>query len=202
MLWDFSRRNWTRMPVSCLVQFGEHLRQGAYHSLALSRLRCTISCPAMVQCCSHPVPGCPPPPPVPPSHHLPPARVHWLLHPFPYQEVWQGKESWDLPSASQLKSFQGLLTWMRMLLLLPLSSYSWQNVPCPSMDRNPLPTEEGPAYHSGSVAFNDFDLCLGYWQVLPVQSKKSSSFHHPHRSFHFKNNAFQCQLGQQLLLED
>lgn len=87
-------------------------------------------------------------------------------------------------------------------LLLSESSYSWQVLPCPSMDRNPLPTGEGPAYHSYSAAFNDFDLYLGYWQVLPVQSKKSSSFHHRHWSFHFKNNAFQCQLGQQLLLED
>lgn len=84
----------------------------------------------------------------------------------------------------------------------PVSRYSWQNPACPRVDRNPLLTEEGPAYHSRSAAFNNFDLCLGYRQVLPVQSKKCSSFHHPHRSFHFKNNAFQCQLGQQLLLED
>lgn len=107
--------------------------------LALGQLRCTISCPALAQCCSHPA---------------------------------------------------------------PVRSYSWQNPPCPSVNRSPLPTEEGPAYHSCSAAFNNFHLCLGYWQVLPVQSKKSSSFHHPQRSFHFKNNAFQCQLGQQLLLED
>lgn len=135
MLWDFSRRNRIGIPASCLMQFGEHPRQGAYHSPALSWL----GCPDLAQRFSHPA---------------------------------------------------------------PVRSYSWQNQPSSSVDRNPSPTEEGPAYHSCSAAFNDFDLCLGYWQVLPVQSKKSSSFHHPHRSFHFKNNAFQCQLGQQLLLED
>lgn len=145
-----------------------------------------------------PAPGCPL------SATEPSPLTHWgSLAPAPtqHQRACQEKEGWGWPSTSEVKSCQQLLTWVGTLLLSE-SSYSCQTLPCPSMDRNPLPTGEGPAYHSCSAAFNDFDLCLGYWQVLPVQSKKSSSFHHPHRSFHFKNNAFQCQLGQQLLLED
>lgn len=130
--------------------------------------------------------GCPS---VPFSHHLWPVGILWLMGPFSSTKfvLWKAN--------SRCSPMWGTL-------LPSESSYSWQVLPCPSMDRNPLLTGEGPAYHSYSAAFNDFDLYLGYWQVLPVQSKKSSSFHHRHWSFHFKNNAFQCQLGQQLLLED
>lgn len=146
-------------PASCLIQFGEDLRQGAYGSPVSqpAQVHHQLSCPSSAL-----LPLCP---------RVSPASSSTI------QPDWLSSVSLSVPRGTSrkgelrltrcfwIKKLPGLLTWvwtLLLLLLLSVSSYSWQNPPCPSMDKNPLPTEEGPAYHSCSAAFNDFDLRLGY----------------------------------------